>query len=84
MTLKNKVKQIKEGKLRAVDNVLAFSKIIATPKTKNLNIFLNLNENAIEQAKEIDKRIKNKKNSFTGRRENTSLFIICLCIYVCA
>ena len=63
MTLKNKVKQIKEGKLRAVDNVLAFSKIIATPKTKNLNIFLNLNENAIEQAKEIDKRIKNKKRT---------------------
>jgi aspartyl-tRNA(Asn)/glutamyl-tRNA(Gln) amidotransferase subunit A len=63
MTLKQKVKQIKEGNLKAVDNVLAFSKIIATPKTKNLNIFLNLNENAIEQAKEIDKRIKNKKKT---------------------
>ena len=66
MTLKNKVKQIKEGNLKAVDNVLTFSKIIATPKTKNLNIFLNLNENAIEQAKEIDKRIKHKIPSTKG------------------
>jgi len=63
MTLKHKVKQIKEGKLKAVDNLLAFSKKIATPKTKDLNIFLNLNENAIEQAKEIDKRIKDKKRT---------------------
>jgi len=63
MTLKHKVKQIKEGKLKAVDNLLAFSKKIATPKTKDLNIFLNLNEQAIEQAKEIDKRIKDKKRT---------------------
>ena len=58
MNLKTKLKQIKEGKLKAVDNVLAFSKKISTPKTKDLNIFLNLNEDAIDQAKEIDKRIK--------------------------
>jgi len=59
MTLKHKLKQIKEGKLSAVENLMNFSKKIATPKTKELNIFLSLNENAIEQAKEIDKRIKN-------------------------
>lgn len=58
MTLKHKLKQIKEGKLSAVENLMNFSKKIATPKTKKLNIFLSLNENAIEQAKEIDKRIK--------------------------
>lgn len=58
MTLKTKIKQIKEGKLTALDNVLAFSKKIATPESKDLNIFLELNEDAIEQAKEIDKRIK--------------------------
>lgn len=58
MTLKTKIRQIKEGKLSAVQNVMNFSKSIATPKSKDLNIFLNLNENAIEQAKEIDKRIK--------------------------
>lgn len=58
MTLKHKLKQIKSGKLTAVENLINFSKKIATPKTKDLNIFLSLNENAIEQAKEIDKRIK--------------------------
>ncbi len=60
ITLKQKVEQIKKGKLTAIQNVLNFSKKIATPKTKDLNIFLKLNENAIEQAKEIDKQIKNK------------------------
>jgi len=60
MNLKQKVKQIKEGKLSALNNVLTFSKKIATPETKGLNIFLHLNENAIEQAKAIDKKIKNK------------------------
>ncbi|NPE26554.1 Asp-tRNA(Asn)/Glu-tRNA(Gln) amidotransferase subunit GatA [Methanococcoides sp. SA1] len=37
---------------------MQFSKKIATPKSKDLNIFLELNEDAIEQAKAIDKRIK--------------------------
>lgn len=58
MTLKHKLKQIKSGKLTAVENLMKFSEKIATPKTKDLNIFLSLNENAIAQAKEIDKRIK--------------------------
>jgi len=58
MNLKTKLKQIKEGKLTAVENLMNFSKKISTPKTKDLNIFLNLNEDAIDQAKEIDKRIK--------------------------
>lgn len=57
MTLKPKLRQIQQGKLSAVNNVLQFSKKIATPKTKDLNIFLSLNENAIEQAKAIDKKI---------------------------
>ncbi|MCK4649870.1 aspartyl/glutamyl-tRNA amidotransferase subunit A [Candidatus Pacearchaeota archaeon] len=38
-----------------------FSKKIATPETEDLNIFLSLNEDAIEQAKQIDKRIKENK-----------------------
>ena len=58
MNLKTKLKQISSGKLTAVENVMNFSKKIATPKTKDLNIFLSLNEDAIAQAKEIDKRIK--------------------------
>jgi len=60
-TLKQKIHEIKKGKLTAVKNVLQFSEKIATPKSKKLNIFLHLNENAIEQAKEIDKRISEGK-----------------------
>jgi len=63
ITLKQKIEQIKKGKLKAIDNVLSFSKKIATPKTKDLNIFLKLNKNAIDQAKKIDKRIKEKKQT---------------------
>jgi aspartyl-tRNA(Asn)/glutamyl-tRNA(Gln) amidotransferase subunit A len=61
MTLKTKLKKIQQGKLTALDNVLQFSKKIATPKIKDLNIFLELNENAIDQAKEVDKRIQEGK-----------------------
>jgi len=58
MTLKQKLKEIKSGKLTTLKNLINFSEKIATKKTKDLNIFLNLNEDAIDQAKEIDKRIK--------------------------
>jgi len=58
MNLKTKLKEIREGKLTAVKNVMAFSEKIATKETKDLNIFLHLNEDAIDQAKEVDKRIK--------------------------
>jgi len=61
MNLKTKLKEIKSGKLTAVKNVMAFSEKIATKKTKDLNIFLHLNEDAIDQAKAIDKRIKENK-----------------------
>ncbi len=58
--LKSKLKQIQQGKLTAVENLLSFSKKIATPESKDLNIFLELNEDAITQAKNIDKKIKDK------------------------
>lgn len=58
MTLKHKLKQIKEGKLSAVENLMKFSSDISTEKVKDLNIFLSLNKEAIEQAKKIDERIK--------------------------
>lgn len=61
MTLKTKLKQIQSKKLSAVENLLNFSKKIATPKSKDLNIFLELNEDAIEQAKNIDKKIKENR-----------------------
>jgi aspartyl-tRNA(Asn)/glutamyl-tRNA(Gln) amidotransferase subunit A len=61
MTLKTKLKQIQSGKLTAVENLLKFSKKIATPESKDLNIFLSLNEDAIKQAKVIDKKIQEGK-----------------------
>ena len=64
MNLKIKLKEIKKGKLTAVKNVMTFSEKIATCEVKDLNIFLHLNEDAIEQAKEIDRRIK--KGTSTG------------------
>lgn len=58
--LKEKLKQIKSGKLTAVKNVMQFAEKIQK-KNNDLNIFLHLNEEALEQAKDIDKRIKQKK-----------------------
>lgn len=60
MNLKEKVKQVKSGKLKAVENVMNFGKEIEKVND-NLNIFLHRNEEAISQAKEIDKRIKEGK-----------------------
>ena len=55
-----KLKQIKEGKLTAEKNISNFiSKIRA--ENPEINAVLHLNENAISQAKEIDKRIKKKE-----------------------
>ena len=61
MNLSQKIAKIKSGKLSALDNLMEFSRKIATPKSKDLNIFLHLNEDAIEQAKALDKRIKQGK-----------------------
>lgn len=59
--MKSKVKLIKEGKLKAVDNIRGFVEKISKDNDK-LNIVLHLNEDAVEQAKEIDKRIKERKD----------------------
>ena len=55
--MKQKIKQIKEGKLSAEANVKGFLDKIKR-ENKDLNIVLHLNENAIEQAKLIDEKIK--------------------------
>jgi aspartyl-tRNA(Asn)/glutamyl-tRNA(Gln) amidotransferase subunit A len=60
MSLKQKLQDIKSGKLTAEKNVALFGEKI-TKLNKNLNIYLSLNTKAIEQAKEIDARIKAKK-----------------------
>ena len=62
MNLKQKIKQIKSGKLKAVDNVMQFAKQIQKINPK-LNIYLKKNENAIDQAKEIDNKIKQGKKT---------------------
>lgn len=59
-TLQEKAEQIKSGKLTAEKNVALFGEKI-TKVNKELNIFLSLNTKAIEQAKEIDLRIKQGK-----------------------
>ncbi len=59
-SLSKKIKEIKSGKLTARENVLNFTKQI-DKLNKELNIYLIINEEAIKQAEEIDKRIKAKK-----------------------
>ena len=60
MNLKEKVEMIKKGKLSAEKNVAEFGEKIQK-LNKELNIFLILNTHAIEEAKEIDLRIKQGK-----------------------
>ena len=55
-----KIKQIKEGKLTAEKNISNFiSKIRA--ENPNINSVLHLNEKAVAEAKEIDRKIKKKE-----------------------
>jgi len=58
--LKQKLSLLKSGKLKAEDNIKNFIAKIKK-ENKTLNIVLHLNENAISQAKEIDKKIKKGK-----------------------
>jgi len=62
MNLHQKIKLIKQGKLTAVDNVINFSKKIKQSGCDEMNIFLELNDLALEQAKEIDNHIKAKRS----------------------
>lgn len=64
MTIQQKLKDIKSGKLTAMQNVNNFLKLI-DKKNKDLNIYLHLNSEAMKQAEEIDLKIKDKKQ--TGR-----------------
>ncbi|MEK6935833.1 MAG: amidase family protein, partial [Nanoarchaeota archaeon] len=55
-----KIKEIKSGKLTAEKNISNFiSKIRA--ENPNINAVLHLNEHAISQAREIDRKIKKKE-----------------------
>jgi len=57
--IKQKLQQIKKGELSAEQNIKNFiSKI--KKENNELNIVLHLNENAIKEAREVDKKIKNE------------------------
>ena len=58
--LKQKVSDIKKGKLKAVDNVKEFIDRIEK-ENKKLNIVLHVNDNAVKEAKVIDARVKSGK-----------------------
>jgi aspartyl-tRNA(Asn)/glutamyl-tRNA(Gln) amidotransferase subunit A len=58
--INQKLKSIKEGKLSAEDNIKNFLEIIKKNNPK-INAVLHINDNAINEAKEIDKKIKNGK-----------------------
>jgi len=58
--IKDKVKDIRSGKLSAVQNIKNFLDVIKK-KNKDINAFLYVNENALEEAKKVDaKKTKGK------------------------
>lgn len=63
MTIKQKLKDIKEGRLTAEKNISDFlNKIKKDDRAgKKINAFLQLNDNALLEAKEVDSRIKKGK-----------------------
>jgi aspartyl-tRNA(Asn)/glutamyl-tRNA(Gln) amidotransferase subunit A len=82
--LSEKLKQIKSGKLTAVDNIKHFlSKI--EKEDKKINSILHINKNAIEQAKEVDLKIKSDKSGklaglgFVVKSNINVLGMICNC-----
>lgn len=60
MSIKEKLKLIRQGKLTAEQNIKQFLEKIKKNE-KSINAFLELNKNALKEAKEIDKKIKKGK-----------------------
>ncbi len=58
--IKEKLADIKSGKLSAKENIENFLKII-NEKNKKINAFIYVNKDAVNQAKEVDKKIKQGK-----------------------
>src|SRR3989344_775391 len=75
MNATGKVKLIKTGKLKAVDNVKGFLSVIEkdNKKGKVINGVLVLNKKSIEDAKKLDERIK--KGEKTGRLAGLGIII---------
>ena len=70
-----KIKLIKSGKLKAVDNIKGFLKAIEkdNKKGKGINAVLVLNDNALDDAKKIDDKIK--KGERTGRLAGLGIIV---------
>lgn len=70
-----KLKLIKSGKLKAVDNIKNFLSAIEkdNKKGKGINAVLVINDKAVEEAKKIDEKIK--KGEKTGRLAGLGLII---------
>jgi len=60
MVIKEKLEQIKKGKLTAQDNVKSFLNIISK-KNSDINAFLYVNKDALTEAKKVDEKIKKGK-----------------------
>jgi len=58
--LKHKLNDLKSGKIKAVDNVKYFLERIEK-ENKKINAILHINENAIKEAEEVDRKIKEGK-----------------------
>src|SRR3989344_6557257 len=63
VSTEQKLQLLKSGKLSAVDNVKQFLSAIDKDdqKGKNINAFLELNKNILEEAKRVDEKIKKDK-----------------------
>lgn len=63
MSIKEKLRLIKQGKLSAEENIKHFFERIKKEdkKGKKINAFLQLNNDALKEAREIDKKIKQGK-----------------------
>lgn len=57
MEIKEKLQAIKSGKLTAQQNIKGFLGRIKK-ENKKINAFLQINEDALKQAKDVDKKIK--------------------------
>ncbi|MFP4112154.1 MAG: amidase family protein [Candidatus Woesearchaeota archaeon] len=60
LSIKEKLKKLREGVISAEENIKGFLKKI-DKDNNDYNIFLHVNKDALKQAKEIDKKIKEKK-----------------------
>ena len=60
MVTKEKLQNLKSGKLTAVENIKSFLNVISK-KNSDINAFLYVNKDALDEAKKVDEKIKKGK-----------------------